>query len=44
MRIGIDMANISLNRSVELIALATNDTDCIPAMKYARRCGLQSLL
>jgi uncharacterized LabA/DUF88 family protein len=44
MRIGIDMANISLNRSVDLIALATNDTDCIPAMKYARRCGLQVAL
>lgn len=36
MRIGIDMANLSANRSVDLIALATNDTDCIPAMKYAR--------
>jgi uncharacterized LabA/DUF88 family protein len=44
MRIGIDMANISHNRSVDLIALATNDTDCIPAMKYARRSGLQVAL
>jgi uncharacterized LabA/DUF88 family protein len=31
MRIGMDMANLASNRSVELIALATNDTDCIPA-------------
>jgi uncharacterized LabA/DUF88 family protein len=30
MRIGMDMANLASNRSVELIALATNDTDCIP--------------
>ena len=44
MRIGIDMANLSSNRSVELIALATNDTDCIPAMKHARRTGLQVAL
>jgi uncharacterized LabA/DUF88 family protein len=44
MRIGIDMANVSHNKSVDLIALATNDTDCIPAMKYARRCGLQVAL
>jgi uncharacterized LabA/DUF88 family protein len=44
MRIGIDIANLSSNKSVELIALATNDTDCIPAMKYARRSGLQIAL
>ena len=44
MRIGIDMANISQNRSADLIALATNDTDCIPAMKHARRSGLQVAL
>jgi uncharacterized LabA/DUF88 family protein len=44
MRIGIDIANLSANRSVERIALATNDTDCIPAMKHARRMGLQIVL
>ena len=44
MRIGLDMANYASNRSVELIALMTNDTDCIPAMKYARRSGLQVTL
>jgi uncharacterized LabA/DUF88 family protein len=44
MRIGLDMANYSANRSVDLIALMTNDTDCIPAMKYARRAGLQVAL
>ncbi|MGI8991799.1 MAG: hypothetical protein ACR2I2_19740 [Bryobacteraceae bacterium] len=38
------MATISSNGSVELIALVTNDTDCIPAMKHARRAGLQVAL
>ncbi len=44
MRIGLDMANYASNRAVDLIALMTNDTDCIPAMKYARRAGLQVAL
>jgi uncharacterized LabA/DUF88 family protein len=44
MRIGMDIANLAANRSVEVIALATNDTDCVPAMKHARRCGLQIAL
>lgn len=44
MRIGLDMASLSATRSVELIALVTNDTDCIPAMKHARRAGLQVAL
>jgi len=44
MRIGLDMAIIAVHRAVELIALATNDTDCIPAMKHARRSGMQIAL
>ena len=44
MRIGLDMAIISGNRSVDLIALSSNDTDCIPAMKHARRSGIQIAL
>jgi uncharacterized LabA/DUF88 family protein len=44
MRIGLDMATLSANRSIDLIALVTNDTDCIPAMKHARRAGLQMAL
>lgn len=44
MRIGLDMATLSSNKSVDLIALVTNDTDCIPAMKHARRSGLQVAL
>ena len=44
MRIGLDMATLSSNRSIDLIVLVTNDTDCIPAMKHARRAGLQVAL
>lgn len=44
MRIGLDMAIFSSTRAVELIALFTNDTDCIPAMKHARRSGIQIAL
>ncbi len=34
----------AVNRSVDALALCSNDTDCIPAMKYARRAGLQVVL
>jgi uncharacterized LabA/DUF88 family protein len=44
MRIGLDMATLSTNHSVDLIALVSNDTDCIPAMKHARRAGIQVAL
>jgi len=44
MRIGLDMAIFSANRAVEMIVIATNDTDCIPAMKHARRSGIQVAL
>ena len=44
MRIGLDMATLSADGSIDLIALVTNDTDCIPAMKHARRAGLQVAL
>ena len=44
MRIGLDMAVFASNRAVDLIALATNDTDCIPARKHARIAGLQVAL
>lgn len=44
MRIGLDMATIAANRSVDLIALMTNDTDCAPAMKLVRRAGIQVAL
>lgn len=44
MRIGLDIALFAESRAVERIVLITNDTDCIPAMKYGRRAGLQVVL
>jgi uncharacterized LabA/DUF88 family protein len=44
MRIGLDIANFCETKAVQRIVLITNDTDCIPAMKYARRAGLQVVL
>lgn len=44
MRIGLDMAIFSENKSIDVIALVTNDTDCIPAMKHARKSGIQIAL
>jgi len=44
MRIGLDIALFCQTRAVERIAMITNDTDTIPAMKYGRRAGLQIVL
>ena len=41
MRIGIDAAILSIKRQVDRIILCTGDTDFIPAMKLARREGVQ---
>jgi uncharacterized LabA/DUF88 family protein len=41
MRIGIDVSTLSLKHVVERIILFSADTDMIPAMKLARREGLQ---
>jgi len=41
MRIGIDVATLSLKRQVDRIILISGDTDMIPAMKLARREGVQ---
>jgi len=41
MRIGIDVATLSLKRIVDRIILFSADTDMIPALKLARREGLQ---
>jgi uncharacterized LabA/DUF88 family protein len=43
MRIGLDVAAFSENKAVERVILISNDTDCVPAMKYARRAGLQTV-
>lgn len=44
MRIGLDIATYSANKSVERLILLSGDTDCIPAMKHARISGLQVAL
>ncbi len=44
MRIGLDIASYSSNRCIERIVLVTNDTDCVPAMKYGRKAGLQTVI
>ena len=44
MRIGLDIATFCQTRAVERIILVTGDTDCIPAMKFARIGGLQIVL
>lgn len=44
MRIGLDIATYSNQNSVDRIVLISGDTDCIPAMKYARIKGLQVAL
>lgn len=40
MRIGLDKASLSLKKLVDTVVLVTSDSDFIPAMKFARREGL----
>ena len=44
MRIGLDFATFSENKAVDRLILISNDTDCVPAMKHARKAGLQVAL
>lgn len=44
MRIGIDVATLSLKRIVERIILISGDIDMVPAIKLARREGVQVVL
>ena len=44
MRIGLDVATFAENNSVHRLLLITNDTDFVPAMKHARKAGLQIAL
>jgi uncharacterized LabA/DUF88 family protein len=41
MRIGIDVATLAIKRIVDRILLVSGDMDMIPAMKLARREGIQ---
>lgn len=44
MRIGLDIASYSALKCVDRIGLVTADTDCVPAMKLARKSGAQVVL
>ena len=44
MRIGMDIAALSLKKLVQTIVLVTGDSDFVPAMKFARREGAQLYL
>ena len=44
MRIGLDIASMSEKEIVDRVILVTGDTDCIPAMKHARKAGVQVVL
>ena len=44
MRIGLDIAAYSDRKAVDRIILVSADTDCVPALKYGRRAGLQTVL
>lgn len=44
MRIGLDIASITLKRQAEIIVLVSGDSDFVPAAKMARREGVQFIL
>jgi len=44
MRIGLDIASLTLKGHAQLIVLVSSDSDFIPAMKFARREGAQLFL
>ncbi|MEQ7873702.1 NYN domain-containing protein [Sphingomonas sp. ASV193] len=41
MRIGLDIATFCENRSIDRVLLVSADTDMIPAMKHARKAGIE---
>lgn len=44
MRIGLDIAFISLRKVADVLVLVTGDSDFVPAMKFARREGMRVYL
>ena len=44
MRIGLDIASLTLKRHVDIVVLVTGDSNLIPAMKFARREGARLFL
>ncbi len=41
LKIGLDIASYCEHRHADRIILVSNDTDCIPAIKYGRKSGMQ---
>lgn len=44
LRIGLDIARLSLRRMVDVIVVVTGDSDMVPAFKFARREGIRVYL
>jgi uncharacterized LabA/DUF88 family protein len=44
LRIGLDIARLSLGRLVDIIVVVTGDSDMVPAFKFARREGVRVYL
>ncbi len=44
MKIGLDIAWLASKKIVDKIVLVTSDSDFVPAMKFARREGIQVYL
>lgn len=44
MRVGLDIATLAFKKQVDTIVLVTSDSDFVPAMKLARREGVQFVL
>jgi hypothetical protein len=44
MRIGLDIASLTMKQHVDVVVLVTGDSDFVPAMKFARREGAQLYL
>lgn len=44
LRIGLDIARLSLQRLVEVLVVVTGDSDMVPAFKFARREGIRVYL
>lgn len=44
MRIGLDVATLTIRSQVDIVVLVTGDSDLVPAMKLARREGAQVIL
>lgn len=44
LRIGLDVASLSVRRIVDTIVLMSGDSDFVPAMKFARREGVRVIL